>query len=241
MFCTSQRMQRTLISVFVDSLGCPDFSLVYASEDSLMAKSSLLYGVLKGTVVGLVREPDDDHYQIRVSTDTTTFRIAVNVKSSLTPPDLLFQRVTFLPAPLTRKLAALPRGFKKLISKPGGLLQDFVRGGVFQINQVKVTPSDVPAVGTELKNTIEDAVAAAENRQGSVLYAFGAKWGPLPRKHRCFQSTGSKRLPDAPLNCELDKSHSCTAEIYHDGCLIFQYPDCTWRAFFLLGLPIAIV
>lgn len=205
-----------------------------------MAKSSLLYGVLKGTVVGLVREPDDDHYQIRVSTDTATFRIAVNVQSSLTPPDLLFHRVTFLPAPLRRKLSALPRGFKKLISKPGGLLQDFVHGGVVQINHVKVTPSDVPAVGTALKNTIEDAVAAA-NWQGSVMYAFGIKWGSLPREQRCFPSTGSKGISGAAMNYELNKSHSCTDGIYHDGCLIFQYPDRTWRAFFLQGLPIAIV
>src|SRR5688572_6520233 len=101
-----------------------------AKKKKPKVKKSFLYGVLKGTVMGHLRDADDDHYQILVSAKKTMFRIAVNVKSSLKPPDLLFQSLTSLPAALTTALSALPPGFKTLPSKPGGLAQDYVRGGL---------------------------------------------------------------------------------------------------------------
>src|SRR4051794_7952550 len=106
-----------------------------------MAKQTTLnYGVLKGKVTGHLRDADDDHYQILVSAGTAMFRIAVNVHSSLKPPNLLFQSLTALPAPLTKALKALPQGFKKLVSQAGGLAQDFVRGGLIDVHKFKVVP-----------------------------------------------------------------------------------------------------
>ena len=69
-----------------------------------MAK--LNYGVLKGTITGHLRDADDDHYQILVTAANTMFRIAVNVHSSLSPPDLLFQTITSLPDSLRQQLTA---------------------------------------------------------------------------------------------------------------------------------------
>jgi uncharacterized protein YukJ len=40
------------------------------------------YGVLKGTIIGHLRDADDDHYQILVQAGNTLHRIATNVKSS---------------------------------------------------------------------------------------------------------------------------------------------------------------
>src|SRR5215213_2208661 len=94
------------------------------------AKKPFLYGVLKGTVTGHLRNADDDHYQLLVSASNTMFRIAVNVKSSLKPPDLLFQSLTSLPTALKTELTALRPGFKTLKSAPGGIAQDYVRGGL---------------------------------------------------------------------------------------------------------------
>ena len=109
-----------------------------------MAKQTLNYGVLKGTVAGHLRDADDDHYQILVSAGGAMFRIAVNVHSSLKPPDLLFQSLSALPVPLTKALKALSPGFKKLASQPGGLAQDFVRGGIVKVNAFKVVPGNIP-------------------------------------------------------------------------------------------------
>src|SRR5215204_5622052 len=101
-----------------------------------MAKQ-FIYGVLKGTVTGHLRDADDDHYQILVNAKDTMFRIAVNVHSSKTPPDLRFQAITSLPAAMTKAMTDLAPGFVTLKSQPGGLAQDFVRGGLIKIDKFK--------------------------------------------------------------------------------------------------------
>src|SRR5580765_6157555 len=138
-----------------------------------MAKAPFIYGVLKGTATGHLRDADDDHYQILISAGNTMFRIAVNVHSSLKPPDLRFQSLTSLPASLTQQLTALPAGFKKLTSKAGGLAQDFVRGGLIKTDKFKVVPGDTPGADNDLKDTMEAAVVAAMDQAGALVYAFG--------------------------------------------------------------------
>ncbi len=198
-----------------------------------MASKPLLYGVLKGTVTGHLRDADDDHYQILVSAGKTIYRIAVNVQSSLKPPDLLFQSVTSLPVQLTTDLTALPAGFKKLVSKPGGIAQDFVRGGIVKIDKFKVVPGDAPGADNDLKDTMEDAVVAAVDQEGSLVYAFGARWGPEPKKDKYFQFLPGNGVHDIHMNQGNDKGHAKDDGIFHDGCLMFQYPTGKWRAFFM--------
>jgi uncharacterized protein YukJ len=50
------------------------------------------YGVLKGSIVDARREADSDspHYQVHVRAGSTSYRIAVNVKSMMCPSELLF-------------------------------------------------------------------------------------------------------------------------------------------------------
>ncbi|MCX6629679.1 MAG: YukJ family protein [Candidatus Solibacter sp.] len=191
------------------------------------------YGVLKGTVTGHLRDADDDHYQILVSAGKTMFRIAVNVQSSLQPPELLFQSVTSLPASLTHDLTVLPAGFKKLASKAGGIAQDFVRGGIVKTNKFKVVPGDLPGANNDLKDAMEDAVVAAVGLPGSVIYAFGSKWGPDAKKDQYFQFTPGNGIHDIHMNQGNGKDHASDDGTYHDGCLIFQYPDGRYRAFYM--------
>jgi uncharacterized protein YukJ len=195
--------------------------------------SNLLYGVLKGTVVGHLRNADDDHYQILVSAGSAMYRIAVNVHSSLNPPDLLFQRLTALPATLTNALKALAPGFKALPSKPGGLAQDFVRGGIVKVGKFQIVPGDVPGANNDLKDTMEDAVVTAVDQHGAVVYAFGAKWGPESKKDKYFQFTPGNGVHDIHMNQGNDKGHAGDDGVFQDGCLIFQYPNGTYRAFFM--------
>jgi len=194
---------------------------------------ALNYGVLKGTVTGHLRDADDDHYQILVKAGKTMFRIAVNVHSSLKPPDLLFQSLTSLPASLTHDLSLLPEGFKALPGKPGGLAQDFVRGGIVKTDKFKVVPGDIPGENNDLKDTMEDAVLAAMGVEGSVLYAFGAKWGPEKAKDKYFQFAPGNGIHDIHMNQGNDKGHAGDDGIYHDGCLVFQFPNGKYRAFFM--------
>jgi len=192
------------------------------------------YGVLKGTVTGHLRDADDDHYQILVSAGNTMFRIAVNVHSTLKPPDLLFQSLTSLPPALVTKLGALGTGFTKLPSKPGGVAQDYVRGGIVKTDKFKVVPGDTPGADNDLKDTMESAAVAAMDQKGSLVYAFGARFGPEPKtKDKYFKFLPGNGVHDIHMNQGNDKSHAGDDGVFRDGCLIFQFPDGKFRAFFM--------
>ncbi len=194
---------------------------------------ALLYGVLKGTVTGHLRDADDDHYQILVSAGTAMFRVAVNVHSTLRPPDLRFQALLSLPKPLTRALKALAPGFRKLPGVPGGLAQDFVRGGLIDVTKFAVVPGDRPGAENDLKDTLEAAVVTAIEEAGAFVYAFGARWGPESKKDQYFQFTPGNGIHDIHMNQGNDRAHARDDGVYHDGCLMFQYPTGDFLAFFM--------
>jgi uncharacterized protein YukJ len=196
-----------------------------------MAK--LNYGVLKGTITGHVRDADDDHYQILVTAGNTMFRIAVNVHSSLTPPDLLFQTIASVPDSLPLQLTALKTGFTKLASKPGGMAQDFVRGGIIKVDKFRVVPGDIPGADNDLKDTMEDAVVAGVDQEGSLIYAFGARFGPENTKDRYFKFLPGNGMHDIHMNQGNDRRHAGDDGVFQDGCLIFEYPGPKFRAFFM--------
>jgi uncharacterized protein YukJ len=154
---------------------------------------ALNYGVLKGTVAGHLRDADDDHYQILVHAGATVHRIASNVKSSApnAPSIVLFQSTTSLPITLTKGLRALAPGFKNLPPKPGGLAMDYVRGGIVKPKSMKPVPPDTPGADNDLKDMLESAVVKAMDLPGSVIYAFGAKWG----RRRVSRTSTSSSFP----------------------------------------------
>src|SRR5947209_8483282 len=204
------------------------------SHDKFTGMANILYGVLKGTITGHLRDADDDHYQILVSAGSTMFRVAVNVRSTLRPPDLLFQSLTSLPSTLRQQLTALKTGFTKLASKPGGLAQNFVRGGIVKSGKFKVVPGDTPGADNDLKDTMEDAAIAAIDQEGSLIYAFGARWGPeTTKKDQYFKFLPGNGVHDIHMNQGNDKGHARDDGVYQDGCLIFEYPSGKYRAFFL--------
>lgn len=142
------------------------------------------YGVLKGTVAGHLRDADDDHYQILVRAGTTVHRVAVNVKSSApkAPSTLLFAALSKIPDSYVTQLDALAAGFTPLPSKPSGVALDYVRSGWFKTSQMKEVPPDAPGVDNDLKDKVEAAVVKAMDQAGSIVYAFGEKWGRSLRR-----------------------------------------------------------
>ncbi len=195
---------------------------------------SLNYGVLKGTVTGHLRDADDDHYQILVAAGSNMYRIAVNVHSQLTPPDLLFQSVSSLPQTFTLKLTALAPGFTKLLSKPGGLAQDFVRGELVDPKKFRVVPGDISGADNDLKDTLENATLTAIKTSGAVVYAFGAKWGPeTNKKDKYFKFLPGNGIHDIHMNQGNDKLHAGDDGVFQDGCLVFDYPGGKYKAFFM--------
>jgi len=192
------------------------------------------YGILKGTVIGHLRDADDDHYQIQVKAGTTVYRIASNVKSSApnAPSTLLFQSTTTLPDKFTKDLRALAPGYKKLASKPGGLAIDYVRGGLVTPKSMKPVPPDAPGVDNDLKDLLEAAVVKAMRQPGSVIYAFGAKWGPEKRKDKYFKFLPGNGIHDIHMNQGNSGQYKRDNGIYQYVALIVEYPGGKWRTFF---------
>lgn len=194
------------------------------------------YGVLKGTIVGHLRDADDDHYQILVRAGKTLHRIAANVKSSApkAPSTVLFLTTTALPQPFTSSLQALEPGYKKLSSKPGGVALDYLRSGIVKTKAMKPLPPDEPGIDNDLKDTLETAVVRAMQLDGSVIYALGAKWGPEKKKaDQYFKFTPGNGTHDIHMNQGNSGKYKKDNGIYQDGALIIEYPQNKWRAFFI--------
>lgn len=193
------------------------------------------YGVLKGTVSGHKRDADDDHYQILVSAGNSVHRIAVNVKSSApnAPSTLLFKTLTSLPGDYVQKLGAAAVGFTKLPTKPGGLALDYVRNQWFKTSSMKEVPPDTPGVDNDLKDKVEAAVIAAVEQAGTLIYAFGEKWGPEnDKKDQYFKFLPGNGIHDIHMNQGNSGKYKKDNGVYQDGGLIFQYPSGKLVAFF---------
>jgi len=193
------------------------------------------YGVLKGAVLGHLRDADDDHYHILIKAGATLYRLAVNVKSAAknAPSTLLFQTATAVPANMKTDLRALNPGYKKLASKPGGLAQDYVRGDLVKPENMKPVPPDAPGVDNDLKDKLEDAVIKALAEPGSLVYAFGERWGPeTNRRDQYFKFMPGNGIHDIHMNQGNSGNWKGANGVYQDGAIFVEYPGDKWRAFF---------
>src|SRR5262245_53263196 len=193
------------------------------------------YGVLKGTVVGHLRDADDDHYQVLVRAAKVMHRIAVNVKSSApnAPSTLLFQSITSIPPKLASGLAALQPGYQKLPSRPGGLAQDYVRGGLVKPGSMQLVPPDKPGADNDLKDLLEAAVVKAIGQPGSLIYAFGEKWGPEKnRPDQYFKFKPGNGIHDIHMNQGNSGQYKKDNGVYQDGAVFIASSGGKWRGGF---------
>ncbi len=195
---------------------------------------AIAYGVLKGTVLGHLRNADDDHYQILVQAGSEMHRVAVNVRSSApnAPSVVLFLATSSLPAPFVARLAKARTGFTALPSKPNTLAIDYVRSGLFRTKSMKPLAPDRPGVDNDLKDKLEAAVLKAMKRAGSSVHAFGAHWGPEKQADQYFRFKPGHGVHDIHMNQGNSGRYARDNGVYHDGGLVFTYPDGKLQAFF---------
>ena len=194
------------------------------------------YGVLKGTVIGHLRDADDDHYQILVKAGQVLHRIAVNVRSAAphAPSTVLFTSLTTLPKTYTTKLQALPIGYSKLASQPNGVALDYVRSKLFKPASMKPLPPDVPGRDNDLKDLLESAVLKAMRPAGALIYALGERWGPeAARPDQYFSFSPGHGIHDIHMNQGNSGKYKQDNGIFQDGALVLSYPNAEWLAVFL--------
>lgn len=186
------------------------------------------YGVLKGSVVEARREEDADtpHYQVHVNADGTSYRIAVNVKSQMSPSELLFLVDDRFQHPLTAGLPGLPHGFTELQREPGSLALDFIRGNLFDRLRLRPLPPNLPGPDNDLSDRVEHFVARASQEDDSEVYAFGERWGAEEDKpDKIFGFLPGNGIHDIHMNQGNVGPHAGDNGVFHDGGLILAFPD----------------
>ena len=144
------------------------------------------YGVLKGRALAGRTEHVDDtpHYQAHVYAAGSHFRVAVNVKSSESPPELLFLVDENFQHPVTSRLLDLPLGFTELQRQPGGVALDFIRFNLFDRTQMRPMPHDLPDPDNDLNDKLDHYIGRAATRSERARVRFRRTLGTGVRADR---------------------------------------------------------
>jgi uncharacterized protein YukJ len=141
------------------------------------------YGVLKGKPIQYKRDSDaDPHSEVFVKVGSENFRIAINVRSSRGPLKkrlIEYLIVRDIQHPILDRARELPAGWNDL--KDGvkdGAAIDYIRSNIFRATDMKPVPDLAPGPNNDLFEFVEDLLERAIQDDGSVVYAFGERWGP---------------------------------------------------------------
>jgi uncharacterized protein YukJ len=194
------------------------------------------YGVLKGRPIGRrLGVSSNAHYQIHVVDDTTDYRIAINVKSQLSPSELEYLIDDRFEHHIIASLPDLPLGFTFLDSKPGGIALDFIRGNLLSREEMRPLPFDIPGPGNDLNEAIDGYVQQAMADEEALVYAFGERWGPEPgTKDKIFGFLPGNGIHDIHMNQGNVGSFIEQDGVWQDGALLIHFPrTAQWIGIFL--------
>jgi uncharacterized protein YukJ len=193
------------------------------------------YGVLKGTVLDRVVETTDSpHYQIHVRAKDSDFRVAVNVRSSQRPYDLLYLADDDFAHPVTAGLAALPEGFTELDSRPGGLALDFIRANLFDRLGMREAPTTAPGPDNDLGEFLDHHVRRALGDPDVHVYVFGQRWGPERAADKVFSFEPGNGVHDVHMNQGNSGAFVRDDGVWQDGAMLVHLTtEDRWVGIFL--------
>ena len=185
------------------------------------------YHVLKGTIADYKEERDDNkpHFQVKVVAEETAYRIATNVMSGAPLSELKYIVVSDFQHPMTDALSELDDGLQGIDYGPGGIALDYIRGNLFDIEQMRILPHDAPGPDNDL-NDLLTMYSRRAQQQTARIYAFGEIWGPEhdgPDRHFGFRP--KRGIHDIHMNQGNSADWRSDDGVYQDGGLIFHYPD----------------
>jgi uncharacterized protein YukJ len=171
---------------------------------------------------------------VHVHADGTSYRVAVNVKSQLSPSELLFLVDGCFRHPVTAGLPDIPQGFTELQGKPGCLALDFIRSNLFDRLRLRPLPPNLPGPDNDLSDRVEHYVGRAIREHDSEVYAFGERWRPEQGKpDKIFGFVPGNGVHDIHMNQGHDPQFAHDG-VWQDGALAFRFPSTDqWVAIFL--------
>lgn len=183
------------------------------------------YGVVKGAVVDRrVETGDTPHYQIHVKGGGVDFRCAVNIRSQLRPPELLYLAVDDFRHPVTAVAAGLPEGFTAVDSKAGGLALDYVRGNLFDRLDLRPAPVTRPGPDNDLGEFLDHHVRQAQSDPRARAWVFGQRWGPETGPDKIFGFAPGNGVHDVHMNQGNTGRFAADDGVWQDGALLLHLP-----------------
>jgi uncharacterized protein YukJ len=184
------------------------------------------YGVLKGKAIdsknGMGQNP---HFQVLISDGELLHRIAVNVKSKMAPSELLYLVDDDFQHPMTDSLLEMPQGYNSLDSKPGDLALDFIRGNHFDTSKMKPLSHDIVGPDNDLNELIHKYISRAIGVENSIVYAFGAKWGPESERDKYFGFKPGNGIHDIHMNQGNSPRWKKDDGVWQDGAMLIHFPE----------------
>ncbi|HYZ20537.1 MAG TPA: DUF2278 family protein [Rhodopila sp.] len=194
------------------------------------------YSVLKGRPVDLRQgSGTSPHFQVLVVDDTERYRIAINVQSQ-DGSEVLFYVDPHFNHPMLEQLAELDAGIHKVRSEPGGIALDFIRGNLFQPQQMVPLPIQTPGPDNDLNEKIGMYVQRAMADEEAMIFAFGEPWGPEAKKRdNYFGFLPGRGIHDIHMNQGNPPGRFARDNgPWQDGGLIFKFPKQNqWVGIFL--------
>ena len=193
------------------------------------------YGVLKGTAIDRrLAAGSNPHYQVHVVDDTTDYRVAVNVQSQ-DGSEVEYVVAPWFEHSILEGLQAVPRGFRRLESEPGGTALDVIRGNLVDRSQFVPLPLSAPGPDNDLNEKLDHYVQRALSDEDALIYAFGERWGPENgKKDKVFGFAPGNGVHDIHMNQGNDARFAKDDGVWQDGGLIFEFPRSSqWVAVFL--------
>jgi uncharacterized protein YukJ len=192
------------------------------------------YSVLKAKAVdSRFASGSNPHYQVRAVDDTAEYRIAINVQSQ-DKSNLEYVISSHWNHPIQDNLQELPFGIRGIESRPGGLALDYIRGNIIDPRLFIPIPMSLPGPDNDLNEKLDHYVQRAMADENSVLYSFGATWGPENKRDKIFGFQPGSGIHDIHMNQGNDTRHSGDDGVWQDGGLVFHYPgQDQWVGIFL--------
>jgi uncharacterized protein YukJ len=194
------------------------------------------YGVLRAAVIDRrIETTDTPHYQIHLRAAGVDYRAAVNVRSQQSPPDLLYLGINPFIHPVTDRLRGLSDGFTELESRTGGAALDYIRGNLFQRDQMRPVPTTAPGPENDLGDFLDHFVRRALGDSDTRAYVFGEAWGPERNKpDKIFGFRPGNGIHDVHMNQGNAGRFAGDNGVHQDGALLLHFPAADeWVAIFL--------
>lgn len=195
------------------------------------------YGVLKGKAKQFTRDDDDKpHSELLMEEDGTSYRVAINVRSSRGASHRRLVEYLILHDvrhPLVDHARSLPPGWSDLQDgERDEAAIDYIRSNIFRATDIKPLTHFAPGPDNDLFEHIEALFKRAIDDENALVYAFGERWGPEDDKQDQYFSF----LPGNGVHLiHMNQGGAGDAHgTYRDGALLFDFPDAgTATALFL--------